>query len=183
MSLPVLRAPRLVLSPASQGDLDFFTALNSDPAVMAHISGGATGRSQTRREWDRRLGERSAVGAGLGYWIGTVDEEPVGWWGLGHTASAPGTGELGFRLMPAHWRKGLATEGAHALLRHAFVDREVGRVWAGTSTTNLGSRRTLAAAGLSCSGEPFPGVLTYEVTRGVWRDRLTPTRSCPAASR
>ncbi|WP_372456038.1 GNAT family N-acetyltransferase [Nocardioides lacusdianchii] len=84
---------------------------------------------------------------------------------------------------PASWRQGLATEGTHALLHHAFVDRGVGHVWAGTSTANTGSRRTLAAVGLSCIDEPFPGVLTYEVTARTWRDRLTPTRSCPAASR
>ncbi|GAB3027750.1 hypothetical protein GCM10011376_17040 [Nocardioides flavus (ex Wang et al. 2016)] len=64
---------------------------------------------------------------------------------------------------------GLAREGAYALLRHAFVDRDVARAWAGTITTNLGSRRALAAAGLSCTDEPAPGVLTYEVSSSVWR--------------
>jgi RimJ/RimL family protein N-acetyltransferase len=167
----------------TEDDIGFLAALNRDPRVMVHVAGGVASRAQTEAEWERRLGVRCSPDDGLGYWIGSVAEEPVGWWGLGHAAEKPGTGELGFRLLPAHWRQGLATEGAYALLHHAFVDREVGRAWAGTSAANTGSRRTLAAAGLSCTDEPFPGVLTYEVTARVWRDRLTPTRSCPAASR
>jgi RimJ/RimL family protein N-acetyltransferase len=172
MSLPVLRGLRLELTAATSDDLDFLAALNSDPEVMAHISGGPATRLQTEKEWSRRLGERTAVEAGLGYWIGSVDGEPIGWWGLGHTATEPDAGELGFRLSRAHWRRGLATEGAYAVLRHAFVDRAVLRVWAGTSTANLGSRRTLAAAGLACTGEPFPGVRTYDVTAAAWRRRV-----------
>ena len=172
-----------MLRPATGDDMDFLAALNRDPDVMVHVSGGVATRAQTEAEWERRLGVRSAPDEGTGYWIGSVAEETVGWWGLGHAADQPGSGELGFRLMPAHWHQGLAAEGAYALLHHAFIDREVGRVWAGTSTANTGSRRTLAAVGLSCTDEPFPGVLTYEVTARAWRDRLTPTRSCPAASR
>ena len=172
-----------MLRPATGDDMDFLAALNRDPDVMVHVSGGVATRAQTEAEWERRLGVRSAPDDGMGYWIGSAAEETVGWWGLGYAADQPGSGELGFRLMPAHWRQGLAMEGAYALLHHAFVERDVGRVWAGTSTANTGSRRTLAAVGLSCTDEPFPGVLTYEVTARAWRDRLTPTRSCPAASR
>lgn len=171
MSLPVLRGLRLELTAATSDDLEFLAALNGDPEVMAHISGGPATRLQTENEWSRRLGERTAVDAGLGYWIGSVDGEPIGWWGLGRTATEPGAGELGFRVSRGHWRRGLATEGVHAVLRHAFVDRGVARVWAGTSTANIGSRRTLAAAGLTCTDEPFPGVLTYEATRDGWRSR------------
>ncbi|MBA2530657.1 MAG: GNAT family N-acetyltransferase [Nocardioidaceae bacterium] len=31
------------------------------------------------------------------------------------------TANLGYRLTPPYWGKGLATEGSQALLRHAFV--------------------------------------------------------------
>jgi RimJ/RimL family protein N-acetyltransferase len=171
MSLPTLRSLRLELFAATADDLDFLAALSSDPEVMAHVSSGPATRSQTENEWSRRLGERSAVEAGLGNWIGHVGGEPIGWWGLGRTDAEPGAGELGFRVSRAHWRRGLATEGVHALLRHAFVDCGVVRVWAGTSTANVGSRRTLAAAGLTCTDEPFRGVLTYEVSRDGWRSR------------
>lgn len=168
MFLPVLDGPRLLLRPASLADLDFFADLNSDMAVMAHITGRPSPRSETEEEWARRLGPRSATEKGLGYWVGWVGAQPIGWWGLGHTSSEPFAGELGFRILSLHWRQGFGKEGARVLLGHAFGDHALARVWAGTTIANTASRRTLESAGLRHVAEPFPGVLTYEVTRTDW---------------
>lgn len=129
-------------------DLGFFADLNADADVMVHVSGRPSTRAETEAEWGRRFGERSSIEEGLGYWIGLVEGQAVGWWGLGTAASAPGSGELGLRLQRAHWRRGLGTEGARTLVTHAFTALDVARVWAGTSTANAASRRTLARAGL-----------------------------------
>lgn len=170
MPLPLLHGPRLAFRPAGHGDLDFLADLNSDVAVMKHISGRPLRRSETEEEWSRRLGTRSAPEQGLGYWVGYVGPRPIGWWGLGHTESEPTTGELGFRIHAVHWRQGLGTEGARVLLDHAFRDLALDRVWAGTTIANTASRSTLASAGMAQVDEPSPGVLTYEVTRSDWLD-------------
>jgi hypothetical protein len=89
--LPLLHGPRLELKRASLWNAD----LNSDAEVMEHISGQPASRSETEEEWTQRMGPRSAPDQGLGYWVGYVNAQPIGWWGLGFTASEPRAGELG----------------------------------------------------------------------------------------
>ncbi|MFC5176725.1 GNAT family N-acetyltransferase [Nocardioides taihuensis] len=168
MALPTLRGPRLTMRPVEESDLDFLARLNADAAVMEHVTGRPATRAETGQEWARRLGPRSDTDRGLGYWIGLDDDQPVGWWGLGATGSDPGSGELGFRVRRERWRQGWGTEGAATLVAHAFTELTVTRVWAGTTVANTASRRTLAAVGLTSVDEPFPGVLTYEVSRRQW---------------
>jgi RimJ/RimL family protein N-acetyltransferase len=169
--LPPLHGPRLELQPASARHLDFFTDLNSDADVMKHISGRSASSFETEAEWTRRLGPRTAVDQGLGYWVGYLDAHPVGWWGLGFNQSAPGAGELGFRVRREHWRRGLGKEGARTLISHAFLDLAVTRVWAGTVSANAASRRTLTAVGMERTDGPSPHVLTYEIMRLQWLGR------------
>ena len=161
----------MLLVASNERHLGFFTALNSDVEVMRHITGQPRSRSETELEWSRRLAHRTDADRGLGYWTGYVNGQPVGWWGLGFSDSDPQSGELGFRLLAGHWRQGLGSEGARLLLCHGFTNSRVDRVWAGTRTANLASRATLAALGLECTAEPFPGVLTYEITHDQWAAR------------
>lgn len=138
---------------------------------MKHITGRPLRRSETEEEWAGRLGPRSANDKGLGYWIGSLGPRAIGWWGLGHTESDPTAGELGFRIEAKHWRQGFGKEGTRVLLDHAFWDFALHRVWAGTVVANTASQRTLESVGLQQTGEPFPGVLTYEIQRFEWLDQ------------
>ena len=171
MALGELRGSRLRLLPASPDHMDLFAELNSDPAVMRHVSGRPASRIETETEWKSRLGSRSAVHRGLGYWTGYLDSQFIGWWGLGFQDAHEDAGELGFRIQRRHWRRGFGLEGARLVVEHGFAEARINRIWAGTVTANEASRATLSRLGMVCTDEPAPGILTYEVTLMQWLER------------
>ncbi len=130
----------MVLRPVTTSDVDALVALDSDPEVMRYINGGtATSRDEV------------ALGIGRStdsMWVAHERDsnEFVGWFSL--QPSGPRERELGYRLRRSAWGRGLATEGAIAIVRHAFREQRVRRVWAQTMTVNVASQRVMHKAGL-----------------------------------
>lgn len=147
------------------------------------------GRARTSQEidafWGPRCADTAADALGLGWWVGFHGGEFLGWWDLGRSDSPhsspprPHEAEIGWRLMRHHWRQGLATEAAGALLRHAFqtVGRE--RVWAETMAVNTASRGVMCKLGMRHVRtevrqweDPLPGSehgeVIYEITAMEW---------------
>jgi [ribosomal protein S5]-alanine N-acetyltransferase len=60
--------------------------------------------------------------------------------------------EIGYDLLPAYWRQGIATEALHAILRYAFVEMELNRVEAVISPDNVASRALLKKLGFVQEG-------------------------------
>ncbi|MEE3918772.1 GNAT family protein [Micromonospora sp. BRA006-A] len=88
-------------------------------------------------------------------------------------------GGAGLSAAPRHVGHGLATEGARALVRHAFDTVGVRRVWAQTMAVNDRSRAVMARAGLRyvrtfhlAFDDPIPGMehgeVEYELRRDAW---------------
>ena len=152
MTQAVLRTDRLLLEPLSDAHLEFEVALDGDREVMRHLEPRPRTREEVLARHPQRL-EVARRAPGLGFWVGSVDGEPVGWWLLDvperpDQGPADGQAELGYRLLPRWWRRGLATEGARELVRHAFADLGLHRVFAETMAVNTGSRAVMAAVGL-----------------------------------
>ncbi|MEV5411891.1 GNAT family N-acetyltransferase [Thermopolyspora sp. NPDC052614] len=184
MAQATLRTHRIHLVPLSDDHLEYEIELDADPAVMRYLGNG---RPRTRDEVEsihrKRLAAANIV-PGLGYWTGFVDGRFVGWWILKPPERADqgpvsGQAELGYRLMRSHWRQGLASEGARELLRHAFEDLGLHRVFAETMAVNTGSRATMASIGMRHVRtfypeweEPLPGSdhgeVEYAITREEW---------------
>src|SRR4051812_2943604 len=105
-------------------DVDLIVELDSDPAVMRFINGGRpTPHAEAARIVARSLDHR---------WLGFARDGDafVGWFGLRPVGAHER--ELGYRLRRACWGRGLATEGALALLDTAFNGLDARRVWAHT---------------------------------------------------
>ncbi len=152
VSQATLHTDRLQLIPLSGEHLEWEVELDADPEVMRYLTGDGRTRAQVERAHELRLATGEAV-PGLGFWVGLVDDEFVGWWllqpaGWGEEALIPGEAELGYRLLRRHWSKGLATEGSRELLRHAFEDLDLQRVFALTMTVNERSRATMSSSGM-----------------------------------
>ncbi|MGC9666189.1 GNAT family N-acetyltransferase [Planosporangium sp. 12N6] len=183
----MLWTDRIRLVPLAEEHLEYEVQLDSDPEVMRFLGGG---RARTRQEVEdlhrRRLAVAGRV-AGLGFWVGFVGGEFVGWWILEPPERAgqgpvEGQAELGYRLLRASWRQGLASEGARELIRHGFDDLGLTRIFAETMAVNAASRATMAAVGMRYVRtfhldweEPIAGSelgeVEYEITRRQWLAR------------
>jgi RimJ/RimL family protein N-acetyltransferase len=188
MAQPRLHTERLVLVRLADEHLPFEIELDSDPEVMRYITGRALSPVEVEQAHRRRLAAANEV-PGLGFWAGFADDDFVGWWIL-RPPNGPdqprvaGEADLGYRLLRRHWRHGYASEGARALVRYAFEEVGLDRVFAQTMAVNAASRATMAAVGLTfarafISGEPYDdlvpgaeqGEVEYELTRTTWLHR------------
>lgn len=162
-----LQTDRIRLVPLSEEHLDFEIELDSDPEVMRYLTRGERTRAQIEKSHGMRLATAEPV-PGLGFWAGFVREEFVGWWllepaGWGEGSLIEGEAELGYRLLRRHWGRGLASEGSRELLRHAFEDLALNRVFALTMKLNERSQATMAGSGLAY-------VRTFPVDEAEWPD-------------
>ncbi|MBT0771993.1 GNAT family N-acetyltransferase [Kineosporia sp. J2-2] len=187
MTQATLSTRRLTLLPLAPRHLEHEVALDTDPQVMRYLfSGRPRLRDDIVAAHHRRL-RVAKEHPGLGFWVGLLDGTFTGWWLLEPAFDdgrvRPGEAEIGYRLLPGFWRRGLASEGAAELLRHAFTDLFPGlgtqRVFGQTMAVNQGSRATMASIGLRHVrsfheewDEPIPGAehgeVEYAITREEW---------------
>jgi RimJ/RimL family protein N-acetyltransferase len=173
----------MVLRRFTMGDVDLAVELDSDPEVMRYITGGvATTREEIERDYLPAWLSYYGRFEGYGFWaaIERATGEFLGWF---HLRPPPGAShdqpELGYRLRRSAWGRGLATEGARALIDVAFEKYGAQRVNAETMAVNVGSRRVMEKAGLTLvrsftqdwshriEGEEH-GDVEYALTREEW---------------
>lgn len=185
MKRPHLRTKRLDLRPMTQEHMPLHHQLDSDPEVMRYLLGRARTPEEIDEFWGPRCADTVADAAGVGWWVGFVQEQFVGWWDLGCSDSAPQAAphpngaEIGWRVRRSEWGQGLAPEGARALLHHAFTTVGLDRVRAETMAVNTPSRRVMEKIGMRHLHtevrdweDPLPGAdlgeVTYEITAQDW---------------
>src|SRR6478672_10187699 len=183
MPQQTLHTARLTLVPLAAEHLEWEVELDSDPEVMRYLSRRASSREDVEASHARRMTAARKVD-GLGFWIGVVDGEFVGWWTLqpAHGPDQPddpGVADLGYRLLRRHWRKGLASAGALELVRYGFADVGLDRIIAQTLSVNARSRAVMERVGLTYV-RTFPSSMTahvegieqgeveYGITREQW---------------
>jgi RimJ/RimL family protein N-acetyltransferase len=170
------KTARLLLSPVREADRENLVALERDPEVMRFLNGG-------QRNADDRAGDSAGFltprGGEDDVWaaVETRSGAFVGWFSLRHLDD--GIGELGFRLRRAAWGRGLASEGAIALVAMGFADQDLARIAATTMAVNSASRRVMEKTRLTHVRTIYPswrnplpgselGEVEYEITRQEW---------------
>ncbi|HEX8437889.1 GNAT family N-acetyltransferase [Archangium sp.] len=150
-----LHTERLWLRPWRDEDVDAFATLNADPRAMEHFPA-----LLSRQETEAVVARFRAHFAHHGWGLWAVEVPGVapfiGFVGL-YTVpfQAPFTPavEVGWRLAPAHWSHGYATEGARAVLELAFQRLALPEVVSFTVPANVRSRRVMEKLGLHHSPE------------------------------
>jgi RimJ/RimL family protein N-acetyltransferase len=180
----VAETERLLLRRFTAADAGPLAALYGDPRVMRFITPRPPTLAEVEsqilpgylveyRELAEGLGSFAAVERETGQVAGRFSLKPAKSYGL------TGGTELGFRLYPEFWGRGLATEGARALVGLAFGRLRLDRVVATTMADNTGSWRVLEKCGLRRvrtfyyeGADLMPGAehgdFVYELTRSDW---------------
>jgi ribosomal-protein-alanine N-acetyltransferase len=169
--MATLETERLILRPFHEQDIDIMAQLFANPDFMRFSLGQHT-REQTRAVLQKFL---SWEQAGLPSQFAVVfreNKQVLGYCGFFHHPEMPGEIEIGYRLNPEYWNRGLITEAARAVRDYGFRDRKLSRVISLVHPENLPSRRVAEKNGMKIDKEitfrGFP-TLVYATTRKQWR--------------
>jgi len=165
---PPIETERLILREFLSEDGEEVHAYARDLEVVRYLDWGPNTPEETRayidrairssREQPRRTYELAVIFKPTGALVGSA--------ALRLDPLAPFTAELGYVLHRLAWGQGLGTELVRALVRSAFLDLQVRRVWAQCRPENVGSCRVMKKAGLR-----FEEYLQNRRTlRGEWVD-------------
>jgi RimJ/RimL family protein N-acetyltransferase len=145
------RTQRLLLRRLTLGDAELLIDLDSDPEVMRYLGGRPVDAEHIRQNVLPDVLDRYERGEPWGMWAALLLPalDFVGWFHLWPNPEFPEyDAEVGYRLKPAYWGRGLATEGTIALLDKAFGEFGCSSVSARTLVTNAASQRVLQKAGM-----------------------------------
>lgn len=183
--MTVLFTARLRLEPFSECHLDGLHAMNSRPEVMRYITGEPETREQTA-EMIARV-QRCWAAWGTSWWalIELQSGRVAGAGAVQHLRreAAPPTDlerlrsnplELGWRLHPDFWRRGLASEAAERMTAFAFDDLSAAELLAVRHPDNVASGRVMDRLGMRFRGlEPWYGrsLATHSLTKPEWQSQ------------
>jgi RimJ/RimL family protein N-acetyltransferase len=156
---PSLETERLLLRPWRPAeDLDALAALNAAPEVMRFVAPNRPlTRAESAAQLDRFVAHWDEHGYGL--WAVVPRLEPgagcIGFAGLAVPSFLPAilpAVEVGWRLAPAFWGRGLATEAAGASVAFGFERLGLRSIVAVVEVGNARSMRVAEKLGMRASG-------------------------------
>jgi len=166
-----LETERLILRSLSEEDVDVMAQLFANPDFMRFSLGVFTERKKTVAFIEKVMGWDRA---GMPSQFAVVSRDAhavIGYCGFHHHPEVPGEVEIGYRLHPDYWNRGLITEAARAVRDHAFADLKLPRVISLVHPENIPSRRVAEKNGMKVEREitfrGFP-TLVYALTREQW---------------
>jgi RimJ/RimL family protein N-acetyltransferase len=172
--MAILETPRLILRPFDEKDVDQMSELMANPDFM-RFSLGVFTREQTVAFLDKLIGwERRGLPSQFAV-IHRNDNRLIGYCGFFHQeVDETNEIEIGYRLDPDYWSRGLATEAAQAVRDHGFRDLKLPRVISLIHPDNLPSRRVAEKIGMTFEKETlFRGFPTqvFALIREHWLTR------------
>jgi ribosomal-protein-alanine N-acetyltransferase len=167
-----LETERLILRSFREEDVDVMAQLFANPDFMRFSLGVFTECKQTIAFIEKVMGwNRAGIPSQFAV-MPRGEDAIIGYCGFFHH---PEHGikdvEIGYRLDPDYWNRGLITEAARAVRDHGFRDRKLSRVISLVHPENVPSRRVAEKNGMKVEKEitfrDFPA-LVYAMTREEW---------------
>ena len=181
--LGVARTERLELRRMQPSDLDALADVFAVREVWQFPYGRGFTRAETEEFLDAQVRAWSENGFGLWLALERTRGEVIGFVGLSVPLFLPEilpAVEVGWRLHPAAWGKGYASEGAHAALREGFETLGLDAICSLPQSSNPASYRVCERLGMRLEGEVLipanerRGAVSarmYALTRAEWRAR------------
>ena len=167
-----LQTPRLILRPFLEEDVDVMAQLFANPDFMRFSLGVFTERKQTIAFIEKVMGwDRAGIPSQFAV-VPRGQDAIIGYCGFFyHPEHGIEDIEIGYRLHPGYWNRGLITEAARAVRDYGFRDRKLSRVISLIHPENVPSRRVAEKNGMTVEKKitfrGFP-TLVYAITRGEW---------------
>src|ERR1039458_6255012 len=185
---------RLELRRLRPDDLDALSQIFADEAVWHYPHRRGLTGEETAAFLDQQIRHWDTLGFGLWLAVERATGRTIGCLGLSVPTFPPEilpAVEVGWRLDPAVWGRGYATEGARAALAQAFTTLGLGQVCSLIQVGNRPSIRVAARLGMALAGEVRPPAesrrgavrdLMYVLTRPEWAVRARSRRLFAEAS-
>ncbi len=151
-----IRTERIGFSKWKEEDVDLACSLWGDENVTRFIC--ASGKFKEQEILARlHLEVENNQKYGVQYWpiFYLENEDLIGCCGLRPHDLKENAYEIGFHLREKYWGKGLATEGAKAVIHHAFHVLPAKDLVAGHHPQNTGSKRVLEKLGFRYIGDRY----------------------------
>lgn len=158
---------RLLLRDLEASDAPGIFALDADPEVHRYL-GNTPIKTMQQAEEVIAMVRQQYRDNGIGRWA-VIDKKTsdfMGWAGLKHEQKLRqefSYYDLGFRLRPQYWGKGIATETARESLKYGFSTMNLSEIAAAADVANLASNAVLKKVGLS-----YKELFYYEETPVNW---------------
>lgn len=178
----MITTERLILRKFTPDDSDAFGAMNGDPQVMRYFPAIMT-REASDGFLKRAIENWETVGFS---WFALEMRDSgklIGFTGLSRppyeTPFTPCV-EIGWRLVPSAWGKGLACEAAHASLTFGFSDLAMDEIVSFTTVTNQPSQNLMKRIGMHrnpmdnfdhpmlANDHPLRAHVLYRLSREEW---------------
>jgi [ribosomal protein S5]-alanine N-acetyltransferase len=162
----------LTLWPCSEADIDLLYRHWTDPDVRRFLWDGRIISKDTVREFVRDS-LNSSHQHDYGLWVLWSQAEREFRGGCGLRDSELPEPELLYSVPPQNWGRGIATESAQGVLRHAFVQLALPQVIATVDKPNMTSIHVLERLGFLVTDEQVihdHPILYYAVSSQRWKE-------------
>jgi len=128
LPMTILETDRLTIREFNLEDINALAALCGDELVMEFSTDGPLTLEQTKEKLEKRILAHYAEHR-FGLWAVVYESSVIGYAGL-ITQQIDGEQlvELGYRLLPNYWGKGLATEAGAAILKYGFEQLNLDKI-------------------------------------------------------